>query len=263
MKKSTIKRRKRVVPAIQDQASDQSPSSFTNSTSPEASPSITSEQFPTSPRQRIENSIRLGIRSREPSDLHGLYEPPPIDFTGYQAGRQPPADQLETYQPQKKDPRRSNHYQPPLQIPPIQTRPTSHPKTATEHTRKRSFSIAEGTRPTGKSPNSAKSANRLSSISSILNPPQHSRDEDSVSFESLTQRGNGGSAPASSGNSMQLRMRHAQGYTHAPYSPTEYAEQPSMHEKGSRKEELKREAENLREMLRQKERELEEMGDAG
>ena len=263
MKKSTIKRRKRVVPAIQDQVSDQSPTSFANSNSPEASPAMASEQFSSSPSQRMENTISLGIRSRESTDLHGRYEPPPIDFTGYQAGRPPPLDQQEMYQQRKDDPRRSNHYHPPLQIPPIQTRPTSHPSAMTEHTRKRSFSIAEGTRPSEKTPDSAKSPNRLSSISSILNPPQHSLDEDSLPLEPVPRRGNGGSGPTSGANSMQARARHTLGYAHAPYSPPEYAKQLPTHEKEGRKAKLRREADDLREMLRAKERELEEMGDVG
>ena len=50
---------------------------------------------------------------------------------------------------------------------------------------------------------------------------------------------------------MQRRMRHALGY------------QPPVHEKEGRRAKLRREAEDLREMLRVKERELEEMGDGG
>src|ERR1700754_3975277 len=101
MKKSTIKRRKRVVPAVQDQSNDQSPRSFANSASPETSPATTSEQYVGSPSQHME-AMSLGLRKRDIGDQR-QYEPPPIDFTGYQMSRPIPSDSQDTYPQRSKD----------------------------------------------------------------------------------------------------------------------------------------------------------------
>ena len=231
MKKSTIKRRKRVVPALSDQPQDQSPQAFTTSASPEASPVISFEPFPGSPHRPPYMDIPLyGPRDGNQSRPSRSYDPPPVDFTGYQASHKPhlPPSEPEQMYGEHQQPGRAQYHQhneihlpspfhPPLTIPPIHTHPGQQPPLPREqtansqhsnqyqhqhvshpdHGRKRSFSIAEGTHqpdsastttPTVHTPDSARPGpTRLSSISSILNPTASASSPRSQPYQSPRQ----------------------------------------------------------------------------
>lgn len=84
MKKSIIKRRKRVVPALRDQSPTAAThSSNGSSTSPEASPAALS-QHPSDDHYRYMSSEPM---DHHPRPLH--FAPPPVDFTGYHVNSAP------------------------------------------------------------------------------------------------------------------------------------------------------------------------------
>ena len=238
MKKSTIKRRKRVVPAVQDQSNDQSPRSFANSTSPETSPATLAEQY-TVPTSQHAESMNLDQRQ---------YEPPPIDFTGYQMSRLSHSEQQDNLPQRQKDLRLPSPFHPPLNMPPTQTHGSQG---TSDHTRKRSFSIAEGTHGSDVSPDSAKSANRLSSISSILNHPQQSSlMAEDPSFDPNLRNG----------NQLPPMVTQPQQQTYMP-TTLRPLDRSIPAQNDGRKAKLRKEAEDLREMLKAKERELELLGE--
>ncbi|MCJ1280715.1 putative electron transfer flavoprotein subunit [Xylographa opegraphella] len=261
MKKSTIKRRKRVVPALSDQGPEPSNSRTLppTSVSPDASPASTSE--PQLQQSRLSNinydgSVSLGLRPRNRS-TDRQYEAIPTDFTGF--GR-PPSMSPDTYpQERLKNLHFSSPYNPPMSIPPLQTSPASQ-LSKPEATRKRSFAAAEGTSGLEITPDSARS-NRLSSISSILNPAQQpGKSNDDIVMDTRYQR-SGSSQP----------QHRNQPYNTMPTSeqrlrPLDY-EDPggavTELEKSTRKAKLKREAEEMRQMLEAKEKELQELDGEG
>ena len=320
MKKSTIKRRKRVVPALHDQQADQSPRSYAASVSPENSPATASEQFSASPSRQVETSPSLAFTNRDHGGQAPRYDPPPIDFTGFQMSSRPaPSEPQEMYQ-QRHNQQASASYNPPLVMPPIQTHPNQNQNqgqsqnqsqgqnqaqpqtqtphqdrnsTPTEHARKRSFSIAEGrTGPADLTPDSARStSNRLSSISSILNPTQwapagsggddlnppnntpidpHSSSSSHPHPHSIGNPLAQAQQPAYGSHPMNLPPPPNYGSTrasshdsHGPGPGTSGSSAVGQigHMSHARREQLRREAEDLREMLRAKERELDEMRD--
>ena len=264
MKKSTIKRRKRVVPALQEQGSEQPNNhNYPTSVSPDASPSVI-EQYvhhDNSEQASFDSSTNLGFRPREPSLDRYHYEPPPIDFTGYHVERRPISEARDANQHFiLHDQRLPDHLHPPLTIPPIQSHPPP-PTVPTENTRKRSFSMTEGVRNAEPATDSSR-PNRLSSISSILNPlqPTSTNPEESSIDPNLAQNSvsNHHSAPS---------PRDVQPPSSLP--PPEYRSRSTIyedtgggndnHERAARKARLKQEAEEMREMLKAKERELEEL----
>ncbi|KAL8672653.1 MAG: hypothetical protein Q9168_002894 [Polycauliona sp. 1 TL-2023] len=164
MKKSIIKRRKRVVPALPDHVqNDQHQQMFETVKPPDAQNSSNGQLH--NPEKNAtthrDGPGHVGALFREQySDHQPQYEPPPIDFTGFQIDRQKQAS--------------SQSQQHPLY-------PSSIPHSNTPHGlspfpssngRKRSHSNADHDDPT---PENART-NRLSSISSILNPTQHHDD---------------------------------------------------------------------------------------
>jgi GATA-binding protein, other eukaryote len=239
MKKSTIKRRKRVVPFVPDQNQNIDQSPLSPSASPEASPGI-SEKGVQSP------TLTTGVTS---NNRPSRYEPTPIDFTGYQA--------LST--PQRFEfPRRTSPYQPSPGLPPIQTHP---PSSGHDHGRKRSFSVVEGTSDLNNrqsTPDTARSiTNRLNSISSLLNPTQQSEDTVTSTSKSRTSIPDDTALPS---------LKNYSYIKNQPLSPTAVPshtrplESANDSEKSNRKARLQQEADDLREMLRAKERELQELG---
>ncbi|MCJ1405590.1 putative electron transfer flavoprotein subunit [Xylographa trunciseda] len=261
MKKSTIKRRKRVVPAPSDQITESSSSRVfpPASVSPDASPVAASEQQLQQgrpPNINYDGSISLGYRPRDRSSDR-QYEAIPMDFTGF--GR-PPSMSPDTYsQERMRNLRFSSPYNPPITILPLQTSPASQ-SSKPEATRKRSFAAAEGTTGLEIAPEGARS-NRLSSISSILNPAQQaSKNTEENVMDTVYQK--------SSSSQPQHRNQ--------PYGPLPTPEQrlrPINHEdsgavvtdkeKSTRKAKLKREADEMRQMLKAKERELQELDGEG
>ena len=259
MKKSTIKRRKRVVPALSDQGLEPSNAraSPPTSDSPDASPAATEQLQQGRPLNiNYDGSFSLGLRPRDRSPDR-QYEAIPTDFTGF--GR-PSSMSPDTHSQERiRNLRFSSPYNPPLLIPPLQTSPaslSSNPDT----TRKRSFAAAEGTSGLENTPDSARS-NRLSSISSILNPTQHTSQNKNDTAMDLSYQSNSSSRP----------QQHNQPFGSLPTPeqrtrPLEY-EDPcgaaAGSEKSTRKAKLKREADEMRQMLKAKERELSELDGEG
>ena len=313
MKKSTIKRRKRVVPALPD-ASDRSPRSHANSASPAPSPTQVSEGFAPSPRRLLGSPRVQSHQAHE--EPRRVFEPPPVDFTGYGMSRPAPSEPQEMYREQQESPRLPYHT--PRVIPPIQAQQEAADHRAgtlsqLEQSRKRSFSMAEGSRSSDTplepnhaarlSPDSTKTTNRLGSISSILNPtqtpdtgiadqptsaesgPAHHHRASSASLPPAEHRRSSGGSGGSGGHP-QLPPQSYSPYQHSfptqwqspwpmqpPVSAYKRAQsQPQEHSPRqsamsvaskehdeSRKSRLRREMDELREALRRKERELDEL----
>ncbi|MCJ1250329.1 putative electron transfer flavoprotein subunit [Trapelia coarctata] len=290
MKKSTIKRRKRVVPALQDQpAPDRSsPQHLANSVSPDASPATSSDQPFHSHSDRSANgsydpsmNMNLGLRPREQSSDR-QFEPLPIDLTGFHLARRPATmspDIQYQHQSQNQIPGSGGgggfaagpSYSPPVPIPPIQL--SSGFLSDTNPNRKRSFSVVEGL----ENPSESARGNRLSSISSILNPEQQQRGstEDGALDPNFHRRNvsQGSIFQAQQGQAPQSQLyqsRQGQGGVSAmDYEDSGSAGSGSgssslAHlEKSTRKAQLRREAEAMRAMLEAKERELQELDGEG
>lgn len=287
MKKSVIKRRKRVVPATNEQESGHSRlNSFPVSPSatpqhimplePNQRPRGSSNMDTYSPldlrpnqqhldspelrnKQRVSSSmdsnspLNLDLRQRNrQTEHHHQYEPPPIevDFTGYQI------DQRKDHHNQSPH-NHSNHQLPPLSS--IQD-PSQNPSEAESHSRlspfpstsrKRSHSNTEHSSPSPSTTEINRPA-RLSSISSILNHPHQSSNVEEIPLD-----------PNLSALPPQLQQ-----HRHSTPSPLVYqlmpprqstSSDPGTWELNEKKARLKREAEQMRESLRAKELELEEL----
>ncbi|KAI4230820.1 MAG: hypothetical protein L6R40_007930 [Gallowayella cf. fulva] len=177
------------------------------------------------------------------------YDPPPIDFTGYQIDRQM---QVSTHSQQHLAPP-TFHDQSSTSQPESQNR---HISFQSSITRKRSHSNTDPDEPTPPTPDSAR-PNRLSSISSILNPTQR-QDEMPIdpSLSVLGQQAlRQSQIPRESHHKQQEPLRDQR--SRKP-SNLEASEQLAQ-----RKARLRQEAEEMRTMLRAKERELEELDGEG
>jgi GATA-binding protein len=243
MKKSVIKRRKRVVPAAQGAQISDSP----NMGSPESdhhSPPAEAPRGSINP----DGSVNLGFRMREEQRS---YLPDPTS-TGRQNGQLPSSD-LTAYassssNTQYHEPLDSLHNDnrlPPMASypSPTQQRPSLSPNSFLSPSRKRSFSATEIDPLPSLSDTTAPAApptnpKRLSSIKSILNPGF--QDSDSGN-ERASPRYLSHPSPGISGG-MSSAMSD------------------SERSKVERRELLQREAEKMREALKAKERELEELG---
>ena len=304
MKKSVIKRRKRVVPAANEpDSSHLHQNSFTVSPSPQ--PHQLDTQNLVRPRlgSSIDHHSPLDLRpnqhlfegsyvredQRRQSNMHPdhphtadprqpqqsidrqhQYDPPPIgvDFTGYQLKNS--TDRRPSTQPQPPP-----HQQ--QQLPPVssldpepRTRNSdsdSHPRLSPfGPSRKRSRSVTERSSP---SPSAGNNLNdptrpRLSSISQILNAPQQANAVEDVPID-----------PHLSTLPPHLQQhRHSTPLPHHHPPPMtiggaqtprgETARQSTSSDPGGwdlveKKARLKREAEQMRELLRSKEREIEEL----
>ena len=259
MKKSIIKRRKRVVPATQEHspstthqtsfpASD-SPDSHYQEGIPQASPDMQGQRTSSTSEGNHGEPIDLNMRFRnQQHEHHHQYEPAPIgvDFTGYQL---------------EQNRRASQQYHPPMSAPEPQYPPPLGPLPPT-HARKRSISKTDAeTMPSPSTPDSSR-ANRLSSISSILNPQQQPNDDLPID-------------PTLSGLSQQHRHSIAtpqHQFHHPPLLPPHHemrsrsvgnGDPGGWGERMERKARLRREAEEMREMLRLKEREIEALDGEG
>ncbi|ODH49856.1 hypothetical protein GX48_04085 [Paracoccidioides brasiliensis] len=251
MKKSIIKRRKRVVPAMREQSPAGATQSSNGSASPETSPANLAHNYD---NQRKFHNVEQpnGHQSRYGAPLYpqAYRAPPPADFTGY------------TSNPISLP----HHHRPPQ-------RPYDTETTTTTNAKKRpiSESSVEDSQPTDHSthlapinPQIASSAahrSRLSSISSLLNHPGDARREARVDPAlSLTP---------------PLPQQPQQAHT-SPRSPTRLSPPASpvlppvvttpggngsgamehADSRAERRAQLQREAEDMREALRAKEREL-------
>lgn len=239
MKKSIIKRRKRVVPALRDQSpAAATHSSNGSSASPEASPAALSHH-PQDEHYRYMNS--------EPFEQNRRIQmaPPPVDFTGYHLN---PAPLPHHALPKFLDPERRSHPPAPhygrrsaspnpLGLPKKRT----HAETAAEALpTPTTMGSGSNQLPPIMSATNPSPPGRLSSISSILNPGE------------------------SSEKSRMEHMNRPQAYQpsqpHAPQQQSLPSLAPFPDPAVERRARLEREAEQMREALRQKERELAAMG---
>ena len=250
MKKSTIKRRKRVVPFLHDpsQTPDRSSHSVATSASPEQSPQTLPDQHSPPPYLLSPDSSALDDRPRE--QLERLrFDPLPVDFTDYRAS---------LHNVHEGNQQSSNEVLP--QAPASGTRDATDQPSASVGGRKRSLSTAEGTHEELQQRRT--STNRLSSISSILNPPQPQESvAENLPLDPSLPRGITTSHTHSrSGDRdfVPFRDHELQQITQSVQS------QPSGKQTFKRAEDrkarLRREAEDLREMLKAKEEELKELG---
>ncbi|KAL9046297.1 MAG: hypothetical protein Q9214_000836 [Letrouitia sp. 1 TL-2023] len=256
MKKSIIKRRKRVVPAMQEQPpGNQHLTSFPVSTSPDSQYLENAEisHHDRNPVVNQDGSINLDLRPRDQQlDQQSQYKPPAIDFTDYHIDQ----------------PRRSSTHSQYHQVSPsgIHEQVTANP--AEPHhrlsplhvssSRKRSYSNTERDEPTPPVPDNTRN-NRLSSISSILNPTQQQQADEMPIDPNLSSIG-------------QQALRHASTpqtnhQQFAPPPPESSVRQLSISESADlrtqRRAQLRQEADHMREILRAKERELEELDGEG
>ncbi|KAI9736457.1 MAG: putative electron transfer flavoprotein subunit [Claussenomyces sp. TS43310] len=269
MKKSIIKRRKRVVPAAHgSQQAAEFEGADNRMGSPESDdPSSQHEMEGQRGSMNADGSINLGFRSRNES----RNEPPrtllPDPTMRTQSGQQQPvgAPDLTAY---ATNPPSHQHYQhdpssltsenklPPMTSypsPATHPRPSLSPNSFLSPGRKRSVSAAE--MEMAPASGSDQQSKRLSSIKSLLNPAARASEDES--FDPSFRAGE--------------RRSPGMTYSGSP-SPHSYAASPSYGPSGARDEtldaerskldrraELQREAERMREALRAKEKELEEL----
>jgi hypothetical protein len=249
MKKSIIKRRKRVVPALRDQSpTAATQSSNGSSASPEASPAALAHG----------HDDHYRYMSNEPMDHYQMmagktedaprpmpFAPPPVDFTGYNVSSLPP------------HPAPTSHGLPmPLGVERLGHSPVSYGRRSASPnslTLPKKRTLAETATEALPGPNTLEAGSnqlppimssahptppgRLSSISSILNQPD--------------VRGEPRPDP---------NLNRPQSLHHS-VSPAPHTAQPlpgiaSLNDSVDRRARLEREAENMREALRAKEREL-------
>jgi len=299
MKKSVIKRRKRVVPATNDQ--DPNASQF--STLP-ISPSPTPQQMDAPEarsKQRFSSSIDAGgpldlrpnpghvdspeVRNRQridssmdpnsPSNLalrhhdrqmehQHQYDPPPIgvDFTGYQLDQCQDQRRRPSSHGQHHLPSLSSIHDPSNQLPD----PLSYSRLSPlpgSSSRKRSYDNSERDNPSPSTLHSS-GVKRLGSISSLLNHPQTASEEMPIDPNL-----------SSVGQHQQTLHRHShpesqpQRYQLPPPAPDKRgprrstSSDPGGWELRERRARLSREAGQIREMLKLKEKELEELDELG
>lgn len=264
MKKSVIKRRKRVVPAPQGTQASGFDISENAIGSPE--PHVTSPAITTHDQRGTINSdgsVNLGFRPRhEPRLLPEPSNTPLVDSQQQQlpslnSASYPPSqgnipqDQLSLNNDNRLPPMAS--YLSPRQRP-----PSLSPNSFLSPSRKRSFTAAE-TEPSVP-PVSESNSKRLSSIKSILNPSQQSCESNESLDPSLrmvrSPEGRYATAPPSS--SYANSQANSWENTSGPSSARDVSSETDR-AKIERRAELQREAERIREALRAKERELEEL----
>lgn len=251
MKKSVIKRRKRVVPAMQDQGQLVQHHPSYSATHP-----ADTQEYSNGNSHDNQHSPRM-TRDAD-SNAHGpeqysgpqpQYEPPAIDFTGFQIDRQrqtstqfqhhaPPNFHDQSFTSQGEQPNRLSPF-------------------SSSNARKRSYSNTEREEPSSSASESAR-ANRLSSISSILNPAQ--RRDDMPIDPSLSILGQQAL--------QQAQQTPQQAHQQPPPLPTDAKPRRPSNVDASewsaqRKARLRQEADQLRGLLRAKERELEELDGEG
>jgi hypothetical protein len=258
MKKSIIKRRKRVVPALRDQSPTAATlSSNGSSASPEASPAALAHGH--------EDHYRY--MSNEPADhyhmMHGKAEdtprplpfaPPPVDFTGYNVSSVPLAHGqsishgLPSGLPKPLGVERLGH------SPVSQYGRRSASPNSLNLPKKRT--LAETTTEGLPAPSTLEAgSNQLPPIMSSANPTPPGRLS---SISSILNQSDVRNEPRSDTNLGRVPP------IHHSISPSPHASQPlpaiaSLGDSVDRRARLEREAEQMREMLRAKERELAEM----
>ena len=297
MKKSVIKRRKRVVPTTNEQEQNAPQlSTFPVSPTPapqrvmspdaQGHPKYSGSMDAPSPldlrpnpghldspevrnRQRIDASMdsnspsNLALRQHEQQVEPHPYEPPPIevDFTGYRLDQRQDFRRRPSGHPQQNLPSLSSIHDPSLQpTDPVSLTSRLSPL-PNSSSRKRSYDNAERDNASPSTPQN--STKRLSSISSLLNHPQQSSSEEMPIDPNLSSIGQ--------------QQPHLHRHSHPESQPHRYqlpppdtnrlrqstSSDPGGWELRERRARLRREADQIREMLRAKEREIEELDGEG
>jgi GATA-binding protein len=254
MKKSVIKRRKRVVPAPQGtQASGLGAN--TSIGSPESddgnSGNVTLDLRGT---VNPDGSVNLGFRStQEQRPLHGSVAAPHHEDQQFASSINQivPTSNHSQYHGERTTLSNDKRLPPMTSYPsPI---PSLSPNSFLSPNRKRSFNPAETESNTPST--SESNSKRLSSIKSILNPSQQSVENNDSIDPSLRSTATAPS-PSSFANSPASTWESGAGQ-----SDVRDVESEMHRAKMERKAELQREAERMREALRAKERELEEFNE--
>lgn len=254
MKKSVIKRRKRVVPVPAGGPGPEAESTH-SAVSPDSDDGPPAEESAPRGSLNSDGSVSLGFRRRvEPSrnlpelasTLRGQsghpqqqQQMPANNLAPYASSNPQHAHQQHAHDPSSLNP--DNRLPPMAAYPSPSHRPSSlSPNFLLTPSRKRSFSatVENEAQAQAQAASEQNNPTRLSSIKSILNPAQQARGEEDLDPSLRTQQ-------------------RSPGQAYAPVAPMA-AEQERA--KGERREMLQREAERMREELRAKERELEELG---
>lgn len=253
MKKSIIKRRKRVVPATQESEAGHAlhVTSFPVSAPPNSHfpEHLDTRHQPDSPGPDLTDPVPVDIRNH--LDYHAPHDSHPlgVDFTGYRMDQQRRPSSRERQE-------HGNLPLPSIHEPSTLGSPPELQRTLTPYagpSKKRSFSDAQLHPPASATPDSPR-PNRLSSISSLLNPAYRSAADDAMIDPSLSSIG-------------QPPRRHSHLHssprTHPPdirlRSPV--AGDPGGEERAEKRARLHRESQELRRQLREVEQELHELGD--
>jgi GATA-binding protein len=254
MKKSIIKRRKRVVPALRDQSPTAATlSSNGSSASPEASPATLAhghdDHYRYMSSEPLEHYHMMPGKTEDaPRPLP--FAPPPVDFTGYNASSVPLTHGISI----------SHGLPKPLGVERLGQSPVSQygRRSASPNSlnlpKKRT--LAESTSEALPAPSTLEAgSNQLPPIMSSVNPTPPGRLS---SISAILNQSDVRAEPRPDTN-----MGHAQPVHHS-VSPSPHPAQPlpsiaSFGDSVDRRARLEREAEQMREMLRAKERELAEM----
>ncbi|KAK2732713.1 putative electron transfer flavoprotein subunit [Onygenales sp. PD_40] len=252
MKKSIIKRRKRVVPAMREHSPTGATQSSNGSASPEVSPAALAHTHDSQRKyQNGDKSNGFSAASNGHPSPHGhhLYRqtyhpPPPADFTGYTSNP--------ISLPHHPPPQRAYDNEPPARSIPL----------TSQNPKKRTISDASMEDPHSthlapinpSGPSSVANPGRLSSISSLLNHPDKTRDDSRVD-PALSSR----PPPPQQQQQQQPNRAYSPSRLSSSSSPAPTAAAAAGETsdyKAERRAQLQREAEDMREALRAKEREL-------
>ncbi|PHH64583.1 hypothetical protein CDD81_4194 [Ophiocordyceps australis] len=268
MKKSTIKRRKRVIPASQDGENDETAESLDGSVQ---------DKTPERGTENEDGSINLGLRRRPDYPL--TIEPQPVIRTSGPSSPLPPATasglaayhQPSGFHRNVLSPSNDENRLPPMasMAPVMSDRQTSlSPVSFLSPSRKRSFSATEPDLGSA-TENGYEGAKRLSSINSILNPPAAFQDRPTSRTEGLKRSENMLPPLRASGSGVAVGSPLLSTATGPVSQVTKMLDFQSTRRdsaadserlKAERRLVLQREAERMRELLAAKERELMELG---
>ena len=259
MKKSTIKRRKRVIPASHglQPGFEDTESAESGSPSPEA---VDQRGLP-----NADGSINLGLRRDPPGHTilppiegHRPHQLPSGDLTAY-------ASNANTQTQQQSEYLNDDNRLPPMTA----YQPARRPQSLSSNTflspsRKRSFSSAEIE---AREPSPGTEPKRLSSIKSILNDPNAAGARSPRASEVAkvnAGRRPGGLSPGQevrAGSRVESPSSRGEGPDNTAGRISSRDAQGEERRKAERRERLQKEAEKMREALLAKERELEELGE--
>ncbi|KOS21546.1 hypothetical protein ESCO_005160 [Escovopsis weberi] len=262
MKKATIKRRKRVIPAFENEEDE----------SVEVVEMATADRFPERGTVNADGSVNLGLRRNAEHPM--TIEPEPVVRASRNASPLPAASDLAAYHQPTGTLRRmhssrfdENRLAPMASIaaPVTEERKSSlSPASFMTLNRKRSFSMTEVSAGVPDGP--ADNSKRVSSIKAILNPSNGSDDvpvpttigeeKEEYALPPILRAPNGGDPVPQATSYLPLSLSPP-----PPPPPVPDASAEAERAKAERRTLLRLEAERMRELLAAKERELMELGE--